>query len=76
MTASVCGQNLTYSVADPGAAVLAARVAGPEEKADIRNAIERMQAAERGDGDPLDPDIAFHIEAQQVARRLPVNANR
>jgi len=31
---------------EPGAAALAARVAGPEEKAAIRNAIERMQAAD------------------------------
>src|SRR3984893_12510589 len=42
---------------EPGAAVLAARVAGPEEKAAIRNAIERMQAAELGDGGQHAPRI-------------------
>src|SRR5271169_572482 len=46
---------------EPGAATLAARVAGPEEKAAIRHGIERMQAADRGDDDPLDSDIAFHV---------------
>ena len=53
---------------EPGAAVLAARVAGPEEKAAIRNAIERMQAAESGDGDPLEPDIAFHVAVLRASR--------
>src|ERR1700722_1699479 len=53
---------------DPGAAVLAARVAGPEEKAAIRNAMERMQAAESGDGDPLEPDIAFHVAVLRASR--------
>jgi DNA-binding FadR family transcriptional regulator len=46
---------------EPGAAALAARVAGPAEKAAVRSAIERMQAAERGDDDPLESDIAFHV---------------
>src|SRR6185295_2072800 len=46
---------------EPGAAALAARAAGPEEKAAIRSAIERMQAAERGDDDSLESDIAFHV---------------
>jgi DNA-binding FadR family transcriptional regulator len=46
---------------EPGAAALAARAAGPAEKAAIRSAIERMQAAERGDDDPLESDIAFHV---------------
>lgn len=46
---------------EPGAAALAARVAGPAEKAAVRKAIERMQAAERGDDDPLESDIAFHV---------------
>src|ERR1700733_10017182 len=46
---------------EPGAAALAARVAGAEEKAAIRSAIERMQAADSGDDDPLDSDIAFHV---------------
>ena len=46
---------------EPGAAALAARVAGPREKALIRQALERMQAADRGDDDPLESEIAFHV---------------
>ena len=46
---------------EPAAAALAARNAGPAEKAAVRRAIERMQAAEHGDDDPLDSDIAFHV---------------
>jgi DNA-binding FadR family transcriptional regulator len=46
---------------EPGAAALAARVAGPAEKTAIRVAVARMAAADRGDDDPLDADIAFHV---------------
>lgn len=46
---------------EPGAAAIAARAAGPAGKAAVRAAIGRMQAAERGDDDPLDSDIAFHV---------------
>ncbi len=53
---------------EPGAAALAARVAGAEEKAAIRSAIERMQAADRGDDDPLDSDIAFHVAVLRATR--------
>jgi DNA-binding FadR family transcriptional regulator len=53
---------------EPGAATLAARVAGREEKAAIRHAIERMQAADRGDDDPLDSDIAFHVAVLRASR--------
>jgi DNA-binding FadR family transcriptional regulator len=53
---------------EPGAARLAARVAGREEKAAIRHAIERMQAADRGDDDPLDSDIAFHVAVLRASR--------
>jgi DNA-binding FadR family transcriptional regulator len=53
---------------EPGAAALAARVAGAEEKTAIRSAIERMQAAERGDDDPLEPDIAFHVAVLRASR--------
>ena len=53
---------------EPGAAALAARVAGPEEKAAIRSAIERMAAADRGDDDPLDSDIAFHVAVLRASR--------
>jgi DNA-binding FadR family transcriptional regulator len=53
---------------EPGAAALAARVAGAEEKSAIRDAIERMQAADRGDDDPLDSDIAFHVAVLRASR--------
>lgn len=46
---------------EPGAAARAARAAGPAEKAAVSAAIERMQAAERGEDDPLDSDIAVHV---------------
>jgi DNA-binding FadR family transcriptional regulator len=53
---------------EPGAAALAARAAGPAEKAAVRTAIERMQAAERGEDDPLDSDIAFHVAVLRASR--------
>jgi DNA-binding FadR family transcriptional regulator len=53
---------------EPGAATLAARVAGPAEKSAISHAIERMQAADRGDDDPLDSDIAFHVAVLRASR--------
>jgi DNA-binding FadR family transcriptional regulator len=53
---------------EPGAATLAASVAGAEEKAAIRHAIERMRAADRGDDDPLDSDIAFHVAVLRASR--------
>jgi DNA-binding FadR family transcriptional regulator len=53
---------------EPGAAALAARVAGPEEKAAIRSAIERMAAADSGEDDPLDSDIAFHVAVLRASR--------
>jgi DNA-binding FadR family transcriptional regulator len=46
---------------EPGAAALAAVVAGPAEKAALQHALARMVAAERGDDDPLESDIAFHV---------------
>jgi DNA-binding FadR family transcriptional regulator len=45
---------------EPGAAALAARSAQADDLAAINTAIERMQAAERGEDDPLHSDIAFH----------------
>ncbi len=45
---------------EPEAAALAAR-AGAAEHAAVRAGIERMIAAERGDDDPLESDIAFHV---------------
>ncbi|MGB6309992.1 MAG: FadR/GntR family transcriptional regulator [Steroidobacteraceae bacterium] len=53
---------------EPGAAALAARVARAEDKAAIREAIERMQAADRGDDDPLESDIAFHVAVLRASR--------
>jgi DNA-binding FadR family transcriptional regulator len=53
---------------EPGAATLAARVAGPVEKAEIRHALERMQAADSGADDPLDSDIAFHVAVLRASR--------
>jgi DNA-binding FadR family transcriptional regulator len=48
--------------------MLAARAAGPEEKLAISRAIERMQAADRGDDDPLESDIAFHVAVLGASR--------
>lgn len=46
---------------EPQAAALAARSADDEQRAAIVQGLERMKAAERGDDDPLDADIAFHV---------------
>lgn len=46
---------------EPAAASLAARTAEPSGIAQIRAGYDRMAAAEAGDDDPLDADIAFHI---------------
>jgi DNA-binding FadR family transcriptional regulator len=46
---------------EPAAAALAANLAGPRGKAAISHAIARMEAAERGEDDPLASDIAFHV---------------
>ncbi len=46
---------------EPTSAALAARNATAEGLAEIRGGIERMQAAERGEDDPLAADIAFHV---------------
>jgi len=53
---------------EPGAAELAARVATAADKAAIQAAIARMQAAEKGDDDPLDSDIAFHVSVLRASR--------
>lgn len=45
---------------EPEAAGLAAR-ATPALQAAVREGIERMMAAERGEDDPLESDIAFHV---------------
>jgi DNA-binding FadR family transcriptional regulator len=46
---------------EPGAAALAAQTANAEQRATINRAIERMIAAGRGEDDPLESDIAFHV---------------
>jgi DNA-binding FadR family transcriptional regulator len=46
---------------EPTAAGLAARHADAEGIAAIRRGIARMQAAERGEDEPLAADIAFHV---------------
>jgi DNA-binding FadR family transcriptional regulator len=53
---------------EPGAAVLAAQSAGSGEKAAIRAGIERMRAADRGNDDPLESDIAFHVAVLRASR--------
>jgi len=46
---------------EPAAAALAARAADADGIAAIAQGYERMAAAEAGDDDPLEADIAFHI---------------
>lgn len=46
---------------EPAAAALAARTAGPAEIAAIASGYTRMEAAERGEDDALESDIAFHL---------------
>lgn len=46
---------------EPEAAALAARGGTPEQQAAITAGLARMRAAERGEDDVLDSDIAFHV---------------
>ncbi len=46
---------------EPEAAALAAAVAQDDDRAEIDAGLARMTAAEQGEDDPLDADIAFHI---------------
>lgn len=46
---------------EPAAAALAAGSASPEQKAAIDAGLERMRAADRGEDDTLEADIAFHV---------------
>ncbi|TDF39933.1 FadR family transcriptional regulator [Alteromonadaceae bacterium M269] len=46
---------------EPAAAGLAAKNITTEQRADLEAAIERMRAADLGQDDPLDADIAFHV---------------
>lgn len=51
---------------EPAAAGLAARTRNPELIASIEAGYRRMEAAEQGDDDPLEADIAFHISILQA----------
>ena len=53
---------------EPQAAALASKNAGAEEKQAVRAAIERMRAAEKGEDDPLESDIAFHVAVLRATR--------
>lgn len=46
---------------EPEAAALAARFADADDLNAIRAGLARMQAAEEGEDEPLDADIAFHV---------------
>lgn len=46
---------------EPAAAALAAENADGEQRLAIRRGFARMQAADLGEDDPLDADIAFHV---------------
>jgi DNA-binding FadR family transcriptional regulator len=46
---------------EPMAAMLAARNANSESLARIGHAVERMKLAAKGEDDPLESDIAFHV---------------
>lgn len=46
---------------EPMAAMIAASNATPQSLERIRHTIERMRAAARGEDDPLESDIAFHV---------------
>jgi len=46
---------------EPAACALASRSATPEQQAAITAGLQRMRAADRGDDDTLDADIAFHM---------------
>lgn len=53
---------------EPEAAALAAASASAREIEAISAGLERMQAAERGEEDPLDADIAFHVAVLQASQ--------
>ena len=53
---------------EPEAAALAAGFAGPGDHRDIAAGLERMRAAEAGEDDPLDADIAFHVAILRASK--------
>ncbi len=52
---------------EPRAAALAAETATGEQRRQINNAIDRMLAADRGDDDPLESDISFHVAVLEAS---------
>ncbi len=52
---------------EPAAAALAATNLTPENRDVLQQAIERMRAAEKGEDDHLDADIAFHVGILQAS---------
>jgi len=53
---------------EPEAAALAAGFARPGDLHDIAAGLERMRAAEAGEDDPLDADIAFHVAILRASK--------
>jgi DNA-binding FadR family transcriptional regulator len=53
---------------EPEAAALAARLARESDHRAIAAGLERMKAAERGEDDPLDADIAFHVAVLRASQ--------
>lgn len=53
---------------EPEAAALAARVASTDDIERISAGLARMEKAERGEDDPLESDIAFHIAVLRASR--------
>lgn len=52
---------------EPRAAALAAQTSSGSQRKSISDAIDRMFAAERGEDDPLESDIAFHVAVIQAS---------
>ena len=53
---------------EPEAAALAARLGDADDMASIAAGLSRMEAAERGEDDPLEADIAFHVAILHAAK--------
>jgi DNA-binding FadR family transcriptional regulator len=53
---------------EPEAAALAAQVADAEDLQRIDQGLERMKAADRGEDDTLEADIAFHVAILRASR--------
>lgn len=52
---------------EPRAAALAAQLASGDQRKAISAAIDRMYAAEKGEDDPLESDIAFHVAVLEAS---------